>query len=101
MAMTRRAPELRHPGSPPLEEIPQQRRVFGAHCRFHRWPCRQRSAPTRQFRLAGQNAEIADAVEHVEITEHGPEDRIDQREPFSVEPRRSCDPRLEPRKARL
>ena len=53
------------------------------------------------FGLSGQNAEFADFVEHIEITEHRPKDRIDERKRLAVEPRRSRDTRLKPHKARF
>src|SRR5262249_10837896 len=85
--------QLRQPGLAAVDEIAQQRRIIGTDGAAHRWPRRQILAPLRELRLAGQNAEIADLVEDVEIAEHRPEHRIDQRKPFAVEPRPS-DPLL-------
>src|SRR5581483_7391367 len=48
-------------------------------------------------RLAGENTELADAIEHVEIAEHRTEHRIDQGKSFAVEPWCSRDTRREPR----
>src|SRR5581483_11347013 len=84
-----------------LEEIVQQRRIFGAHRRLHRRTCSKRGAPSRKLRFAGQNAKIADLVEHVEIAEHRTKGRVHEREFFSVEPWRSSQATLEPGKAGL
>src|SRR5438552_1056252 len=58
----------------------------------------ERVAPARELRLVGQNAKVANIVEHVEITEYRAKRRIDQREVFAVEPWRRADARFEPRK---
>ena len=46
----------------------------------------ERAAPCGDLRQAGEDAEIADAVEGIEIAEHRPEHRVDEAEAFAVEP---------------
>src|SRR5262249_50182679 len=69
-----------------FDEVAQQCRIIAADGRFDLCPRCQAFAPARELRLARQNAEIADRVEHIEIAEHRPKDRVDQREALTIEP---------------
>jgi hypothetical protein len=51
---------------PRLEECPEPSVVAGRHRGANRRPCRQRLAPGHDLGLAGEDAEIADAVEGFE-----------------------------------
>ena len=51
--------------------------------------------------LAGENSEVGDPVEHIEIAEHRTERGIDQRKAFAAKPWRGRDARFKPRKTLL
>src|SRR6516225_1549769 len=93
--------QVRYPGISPPQEIAEQGGIFGAHGLSHRGPLGQRLAPACQFRLAGENSEIADLIENVEITKHRTEYRVHERKTFTIEPWRSDHACLQPRKTQL
>src|SRR5258708_10934932 len=86
---------------PPVEEIAKHRWIIGAHSGAHRWPRRERLAPARKLRLAGENSEVGDLVERIEIAQHRTEHSIDQRKTVPVKPWRGREARLDPRKSLL
>src|SRR5579872_7246613 len=77
--------EAREVRFPSLQECPEPGVVTGRDRGANRRPCRQRPAPGNDLWLAGKDAEIADAVEDIEITEDRTENRVHQRELAAVE----------------
>src|SRR5204862_661723 len=69
------------------QEVPQQDRVFGRHGACYRRALRKRRAPCGDFWQTGEDAEVADTIESIEITKHRTEYGSDQAESLAVEPR--------------
>ena len=83
----------------PGDEIAQSCWIVRRYRRGDRWAHLQRLAPAGELRLAGQDAEILDHVEDIEIAEDRAEGRIDEMEGLAVEPGIGLHPPLEPGEA--
>src|SRR4051812_28703111 len=67
-------------------ELPEQGRVLGRYRGLHRRTCGERGAPCGDFRQTAEDAEIANALEAIEITEHRTERRVNEAEALAIEP---------------
>src|SRR5947199_6249363 len=74
----------------------EPRRVIADDRLAHRSPRRQRLPPSRKLRFAGENPEIGNEIERVEVAKHRAEYGIDKGEILSVKPRPGKKPALQP-----